>query len=826
MLRSDPKKFVCLHGHFYQPPRENAWLGVVEYQESAHPFHNWNERINFECYAPNGAARLLSDQQEIKGILSNYAHMSFNFGPTLLAWMEKEEHRSYEAILDADRASMQHFGGHGSAIAQVYNHIIMPLANRRDKETQIIWGIRDFESRFLRSPEGMWLAETAVDTETLELLALHGIRYTILAPRQAKAFRKIGASDWISTQHTPLDTRQAYLCPLPSGKHISLFFYDGNIAQAVAFGGLLHDGRKLAERCLSVFDADNKPQLCHVATDGESYGHHHAHGEMALASCLEALLSDEQVALTNYGQFLARFPPEMEVQIHAESSWSCVHGVERWRSDCGCHTGGNPSWHQQWRAPLRKVLDGLRDQLIPLFEQQANPFLKDSWAARNDYICIILDRSKEKIQSFFATHALGRLSDSDQVNLLRLLEMQRHAMLMFTSCGWFFDEVSGLETDQILQYAHRAMVYAEQVTPAQLRADFLRRLTEIPSNVYANGAVSYKEKVIPAAVSLERVGMHFAASSLFEDYPEELSLFSYRMRSLHFKRWKTGNYLIAAGRTSILSLTTFQEKEFSFAAMYLGQFNLEGQIDLDIPPESFDKMIRVIDAAINSDNSGRILGIMQNHCGGQRFSIHHLFRDEKRKIIGLINQQSLQSVAFAYRGVFAQTFPLMQGLREIDMPIPAPFLEAAAYVHQLELKEILAAPMPDKMQLESILRAIREWSFKLSEKDQIIYVANKKIYSLLQGVAKAGEDAEEKCQHLSDMLNLLSAFPFNLNLWRSQNYLFSKPGITLIRSQLSTGHLTQESYTRLLLQMGISPQALGTGFPTRERNQEKVPGIW
>jgi len=303
------EKYICIHGHFYQPPRENAWLEVIEVQDSAHPYHDWNERISAECYAPNTASRILNEKAVIKNILNNYSRLSFNFGPTLLSWMEVNDQETYRAIQDADKESIKNFGGHGSAMAQVYNHIILPLANRRDKETQIIWGIRDFESRFNRKPEGMWLAETAVDIESLELLAKHDIRFTVLAPRQARAFRKIGEVEWNPLVTETVDTRRPYRCELPSGKSITLFFYNGNISQGVAFNGLLNDGKKFAHSFLDSFDQDTEPQLAHIATDGETYGHHHKHGDMALAFCIDYIERNKRSRLTNYAEFLAKFPP-------------------------------------------------------------------------------------------------------------------------------------------------------------------------------------------------------------------------------------------------------------------------------------------------------------------------------------------------------------------------------------------------------------------------------------------------------------------------------------------------------------------------------------
>jgi alpha-amylase/alpha-mannosidase (GH57 family) len=456
---STHNKYICIHGHFYQPPRENAWLEVIEFQESAAPFHDWNERINFECYAPNAASRILDDDGYIIRIVNNYSKISFNFGPTLLSWMEREDPVTYKGIQEADKLSIQQFG-FGSAMAQVHSHLILPLCNRKDKETQVKWGIKDFEYRFGRKPDGMWLAETAADTETLEVLAEQGIRFTVLAPRQAKAVRQIGSNDWISVDEGSLETRQPYLCKLPSGKEIVLFFYHGSLSQGVAFNGLLNNGKEFARQLMSGIKDGMDTQLVHIATDGESYGHHHRYGEMALSACIEQIEQHPEIDLINYAAYLDLHPPVIEAQIHENSSWSCAHGVERWRSNCGCNTGGNPGWNQEWRKPLRDTLNWLRDSLIPVYEEQAGKLLKDVWAARNDYIDVLLDRRPKVIKAFLAEHCKKQLHEQEEIQLLRLMEMQRNALLMFTSCGWFFDEISGIETLQIMQYANRAIYYA------------------------------------------------------------------------------------------------------------------------------------------------------------------------------------------------------------------------------------------------------------------------------------------------------------------------------------------------------------------------------
>ena len=481
-------RFVCVHGHFYQPPRENPWLEVVELQDSAHPFHDWNDRITAECYGPNAVARILDGDGRIRRLVNNYASISFNFGPTLLSWLQEQKPDIYRFILDADRESQARFSGHGSAMAQAYNHIIMPLANRADKVTQVRWGARDFEARFGRRPEGMWLAETAVDLETLDVLAEEGIRFTVLAPHQAARVRKIGDEAWTDVSGARIDPKVPYVQRLSSGRSIGLFFYDGPISRAIAFEGLLKRGEGFAQRLATGFAEQPGPQLVHVATDGESYGHHFPHGDMALAYALHHLEANNLARLTNYGEYLEKHPPAWEVEIVENTSWSCVHGVERWRSDCGCNSG-RPGWRQQWRGPLRAALDGLRDALAPRYHEAAGALLKDPWAARDGYIDVILDRSPESLNRFFDKHALRQLTEDERITVRKLLEIQRNALLMYTSCAWFFDEISGLESTQVLAYAGRMLHLVEEVFGESFEDGFLKLLETAPSNLppFRNG---------------------------------------------------------------------------------------------------------------------------------------------------------------------------------------------------------------------------------------------------------------------------------------------------------------------------------------------------
>src|SRR5580692_9913542 len=537
------KRFVCIHGHFYQPPRENPWLETVETQDSAAPYHDWNERICAECYAPNGAARIVNDKNQITRIVNNYARISFNFGPTLLSWLRENAQRTFRMILDGESRSRQRYRGHSSAMAQGYNHMILPLASARDRNTQIRWGIADYEKSFGAKPEGMWLPETAADTATLEAFAANGIKFTVLAPHQCKRIRPLkGEADkdeWTDTPNATADTTHPYLVRFASGASIAIFFYNGPNSRAIAFEGLLDSGDNYVARLKADFVESDKPQLVHVATDGESYGHHHKYGEMALAYALRLLEQDKTVQLTNYGSFLEQFPPEFECEIVDETSWSCEHGIERWRSNCGCN-GGKAGWNQEWRAPLRQALDELRDAIAPLTEREGGKLFKDVWAARDAYINVVLDRSTESADRFFNAQQAHVLSESERVRALELMELQRHAQLMYTSCGWFFDDISGIETVQVIAYAARVLQLAKQLfgqQAAPLEPAFVARMAEAHSNVpeAGDGASIYKKCADTMELGLEQVAAHYAISSIFSSFADETDIFCFHVRRISYE---------------------------------------------------------------------------------------------------------------------------------------------------------------------------------------------------------------------------------------------------------------------------------------------------
>lgn len=778
------EKYLCIHGHFYQPPRENAWLEFVELQDSAQPFHDWNERINFECYAPNTAARLLDDQERIVKIMNNYSRISFNFGPTLLSWMEKADPETYLSILLADKESQEQFGGHGSAVAQAHSHLILPLCNERDKQTQVVWGIRDFQHRFDRMPEGMWLAETAADTASLEVLAEQGIKYTILAPRQAKAFRKVGSNQWHDA-HGNIETRRSYWCHLPSGRKIALFFYDGNVAQSVAFKGLLNNGKDFAHHLLSCFDGSSDKQLVNIATDGESYGHHHRHGEMAMADCLNYIEENGLAKLTNYGQYLELFPPEYEVQIHENSSWSCVHGVERWRSNCGCNSG-KPGWNQEWRGPLRDALDWLRDTLEKPFEKEAGKLVNDPWKAREDFIEVILDRKGESIDHFLKTNAKKELAHSEKVHLFRLMEMQRNAMYMYTSCGWFFDEISGIETNQILQYALRAVDYAKQVFGLSLYDEFIKRLEKSPSNVFKNGAVSFVENVVPYRVGLERAGMHFAVSAIFEKEPEELALFNYISESQALHKLEAGTQKLVMGRTVMKSKITLSEKLFSYCVLYMGQQNLIGNISTDMDEEVFESMRLQMTEAFNSIQLGNMIGIMQTYFGPEKYTFRHLFRDEKRKVLSAIAKRNMKHAEASFRDIYNDNYQLIMDMLASNIPIPKTYASVAQFIINTDLQRFFNRPKLDITRLEKLLRELERWPVRLNDEQAFKLAAGERIYYEIKTIS-LNTVTVEHLKMLNSIFKSLRQAGLEPDIWKSQNVFL------MIGKSFTNGERTFES---------------------------------
>jgi hypothetical protein len=680
------ERFVCIHGHFYQPPRENPWLDHVEQQDSAAPYHDWNERITEQCYRPNAASRILGPGRKVAATVNNYAKMSFNFGPTLLYWLAGHAPDVYKAVIAADRASRESFGGHGAALAQAYNHMIMPLANAADKRTQVVWGIRDFEHHFERSPEGMWLPETAVDVETLEVLAGCGIRFTVLAPRQARRVRRIGEKPWRDTGDGAIDTTMPYLCRLSSGRTICLFFYNDPVARHVAEGDLLENGENFALRLAGIFDEGSEsPQLAHIATDGETYGHHRRHGDMALAYCFHYIESRGIATPTVYGEYLERFPPAFEVQIAGNTSWSCSHGIERWRGNCGCFYGRFPSGRQQWRGPLRKAMDWLRDELWAVYENRMPAYVGDCRGIRDDYIGVVNDRSPENVDRFLSgvttaasaagilkkqrvqgsefrvqestgpgssvggqpsrLHAQGAkalsagssagrpLDAGEKVTVLKLLEMQRNAMLMYTSCGWFFDDICGIETVQIMQYAAKAIQLAKETDGADLEPAFMDILRRAPANDtrFGDGGRAYEALAKSASVDLNRVAVHAAISSVFEPSPGEIDIYCYSARIERYDRLSLASKVLASGRVTVRSRIVLEDYRVDFAVFHAGDHELVCGVCAPMPDHEFSSAREKLKGAFNAGDTAGVRRLIDDFFGPDIYSLRHLFSDSLRR---------------------------------------------------------------------------------------------------------------------------------------------------------------------------------------------------
>jgi alpha-amylase/alpha-mannosidase (GH57 family) len=792
-------RFVCIHGHFYQPPRENPWLETVEMQESAAPYHDWNDRITSECYAPNGASRIQNKQNKITRIMNNYSRMSFNFGPTLLSWLAESAPRTYRMIQDADAASKQRYSGHGSAIAQVYNHIIMPLANERDARTQIRWGIADFEHRFGRTPEGMWLAETAVSRKVLDLMAQEGIRFTILAPHQCARMRPLpadnalfhsangdgsspdNATPWTETPNATVNTTRPYLVKLDEGRSIAVFFYNGPTSRAIAFEGLLNSGEEFARRVVNGTNGshgasgDAEPQLSHVATDGESYGHHHKHGEMALSYAMHWIEDTGAATLTNYGEFLERFPPKWEAEVVDDSSWSCSHGVERWRSNCGC-SGGKPGWNQLWRGPLREGLDLLRDGTAPLAEAAAKPLLKDLWAARDAYIGVVLDRTSENVDRFLEEHATHELSPAERVAVLELLELERHTQLMYTSCGWFFDEISGIETIQIIAYAGRVLQLAARLfgdKGHKLEEQFLAKLVSAHSNVpeMGNGAEVYRRFVTGARGDMAHVGAHYAISSMFRAYPSG-QLFCFDVQRHSYDLLTSGHGRVALGRASLRSRITEEVEEVCFAVLHLGDQNLSAAVKRFRPGEdetswnTFNKGAR---AAIRRANLPELIRLIDRFFGGTLYSLTSLFADEQHRILTSILNQTLEQVESSLMRIYEEHATLLHFLGENNVAAPPALAVAATFAINASLRRALEAEVYDPPEITRLLRRAEIDNVTL-DSALLSYTADKRMKRAMVHLESAAE--AQNIAVLNETLAIaesIESLPMDVNLWQAQN---------------------------------------------------------
>lgn len=695
MENNQKEVFLTIHGHFYQPPRENPWLEAIELQDSALPFHDWNERINKECYNPNSVSKIVDSRNKILDIVNNYEYMSFNFGPTLLSWMEKFAPLTYERIIKADIESIAAHNGHGNAMAQVYNHIIMPLANEHDKETQIKWGIQDFEYRFGRKPEGIWLAETAVDDDTLRLLEANGIKFTVLSPYQALKIREEGSKDWQDVSWGNIDPARSYRYYIKSapGKYIDLFFYDGAISRSVAFDELLKDGNKFAKRLREgVSDLRDYPQLVNIATDGESYGHHTKFGDMALAYVMHVKAKDEGFTITNYAEYLDKYRSNYEADIKQASSWSCFHGVGRWKEDCGCSTGGHPGWNQKWRKPLREALDYLRDELVKIFENEGPKYFnKDVWEVRNKYISVILDRGSMNVSKFQRENFNENLSDTEKVRAMELLEIQRQAMLMYTSCGWFFSEISGIETVQIMKYAARAMQLAANFSKKDFEKRFLEILEEAKSNIteYGTGKDIFEKFVKPSIITMKQIASLWAISSLYQEFEEEENIYCYKVLKQDYQRVQKGNSSFVAGKIEIQSRITLEKSQLVFALMQYSSGDFHCAIKQFSDDIEFNNMKNNLIKTFMLNPITEIIRALDEYFGKEYFTLKDIFIEERRKILQILLKDKLNKFARTYEEMYDEGKGSIYHMQNLGLAIPDEFKIAASYALSRKFNDLI-----------------------------------------------------------------------------------------------------------------------------------------
>lgn len=775
------KKYICVHGHFYQPPRENPWLEEIEVQDSASPYHDWNERINRECYAPNTASRALRADGRIEGIVNNFEKISFNIGPTLFAWLESRDPETYLRIIDADRASMAARSGHGSAMAQAYNHMIMPLATPRDRETQVKWGIADFVHRFDRRPEGMWLPETAVDTATLRIMADNGIKFTVLSQGQAKAVREAPEGK-MTPLSSGIDPTRAYKASLGDGRYMTVFFYDGPISQAVAFEGLLESGDKFAARLKSGYSETRKwNQLLNIATDGETYGHHHRFGEMALTYALGAFEKSADTTLTNYAEYMSLHPPKAEVEVLENSSWSCAHGVERWKSDCGCSLG-TKGWNQKWRAPLRGALDKLKSEFDRIFEEAGSRYFKDPWETRNDYIKVILDRRWDRALDFLAEHQKRGLSPTERVTAMRLLETQRNGMLMYTSCGWFFDDVSGIETIQVLKYAARAMQLYEEVTGENLEEGFLKDLGAARSNIPQQGGADdvYRRHVLPEKATLARVLANQAISSALNSNRVVGEGVAFDTVEMDKERDEYGETAFIVARAKIRSKVTLEEQSMAIATLKLGGADVTCFTKQDADMEKYEKMVIELFDVWRQRSLTELIRKLDSVFGEMNFTLKDLFMERRRQAVNVVFEDHIRRFVDTYDQLFWRNRGMMDYFVEADVPIPPEFKLAAQYVLERELRqEVERVYEPQAAEkLAELMGEARKWDVDLN-----LRAARKELEKRLRRMLEKiiHERDIDAVRMVTQTVLVAQATEFGLDLWSLQNQF-----ITVHKARMKT----------------------------------------
>jgi len=772
--------FLTIHGHFYQPPRENPWLESIELQDSALPFHDWNERINNECYNPNSVSKIVDSRNRILDVVNNYEEMSFNFGPTLLSWMENYAPLAYERVIKADIESVEEHDGHGNAIAQVYNHMIMPLANENDKHTQVYWGIKDFETRFGRKPEGMWLAETAVDDDTLRVLVENGIKYTILSPYQALKIREQG-KEWTDVSWGNIDPARTYRYFIKSDptQYIDLFFYDGAISKSVAFDEILKDGNKFVRRLKEgASEGRDYPQLVNIATDGESYGHHTKFGDMALSYVLKVRAKEEGFNIVNYAQYLEKYRSNFEVDIKQSSSWSCFHGVGRWKEDCGCSTGGHPGWNQKWRKPLREALDYLRDELSLIFEKEGKKYLKAPWQARNNYIDVILDRSELTIKKFQKENFVADLTEEQKVKTMELLEIQRQAMLMYTSCGWFFSEISGIETTQILKYAARALQLAQNFSKKDIEKKFLEILAEAKSNFaeFGNGKEIFERFVKPSIVTTKQIASLWAVSSLYQEYEDEADVYCYKIKKHAYKKVQKGTSQLIIGHIEVQSQITLQKSNVMFALVQYSGGDFHCAIKEFSDENEYHNIQKELFRIFMLSPLTEIIRALDEFFGREYYTLKDIFIEERRKILQTMLKGKMQKFSQTYQDMYTEGKSSIYHMQSLGLSIPDEFKISAGYTLSRQFNDLIA--YSGGFLDNNIIQQAVDINFETKKIGiELDKTMTNKLFSqkVSQNIARLAQGLEiQQAEATLELFDHIEKLELNVDIAEAQNIYFNK----------------------------------------------------
>jgi hypothetical protein len=808
-------KYICIHGHFYQPQRANPWLETIELQGEAYPWHDWNEKINAECYMVNGGAHLLDSQNRLIRILNNYSRISFNFGPTLLSWIKMHDRKTHASIVNADIASRSVFSGHGSAIAQIYNHIIMPLASRQDKIIEVAWAVSDFEANFGRKPEGIWLSETAVDTETLEVCADFGIKFTVLSPNQAKAVRKITKDPvnppWLDVSDGSVNTRMPYICELPEGRSINIFFYDDAVSSKVSFGDLLKDGETFAKSITGLPPQKQElPEIISISSDGETYGHHHQFGEMALSYCIDYIESKKLAKITVFGEYLQMYPPLYEVRIIENSSWSCSHGIGRWKDDCGCATGSenHPEFNQKWRAPLREAIDWLAAINSSVYTEQVKRYLKPDISnpdeAIKSYISIMDNRTGKAAEKYFSLFLKNPLEKTERIVFLKLLEAYRQSLFMQSSDAWFFDDISRIESIQIMRHACRAMEILTELTGRDFESQFLKILKKAKSNrpEYGDGESIYLLYAKKASCDFVKISARLALEILVSDKKEIsdiYNIYSFEASEITYDTIQTHNSTIITGSAAVISKLTLESKNVIFAAYRHKNSNILSSTNTaafakiaaeDDPLEisSVNTQLRKLLISANKQNDDVFTGYVNigsdpsavknylvKRFAGKLFTISDFVKDEQllavEKMMASYNSSIYPQMANILNE-YEETLNDFKEKKMLNYFLDGIFPNIYEFFGEYMLYNIIKKPglsQKDIFEMNWISEKIG--IVNLINLESLGIISTKKLEETIESFSIEPENTE-LLKNLAEFFDIIKKLKISLNIWKSQNVIF------------------------------------------------------